>query len=135
MKDRYLFRAKRIVNGEWIIGNLIDYKDGRNDIAEKGGDWMIREVDPSTVCQCTGRKDKCSNLIFEHDIVGFIDGMSTENGFSKHNQVGEVIWDEETLSFQVTERLSAESYEVLGGGDCKVIGNIFDNPELLEQEW
>lgn len=134
MEDRYLFRAKRIVNGEWIVGNLIDYKDGRNDIAETGGDWMIREVDPSTVCQCTGRKDECSNLIFEHDIVGFIDGTSTENGFSEHNQVGEVIWDEETLSFQVTERLSAESYEVLGGGDCKVIRNIFDNPELLEQE-
>ena len=40
------------------------------------------------------------------------------------------MWDDETLSFQVTERLSAESYEVLDG--CKVIGNIFDNPELLE---
>ena len=134
MEDRYLFRAKRTDNGEWIIGNLIDSPDGRNAISETGADWMIREVDPSNVCQCTGRKDECSNIIFEHDIVGFIDGMSTENGFSEHNQVGEVIWDEETLSFQVTERLSAESYEVLGGGDCKVIGNIFDNPELLEQE-
>ena len=40
------------------------------------------------------------------------------------------MWDDETASFQVTERLSAESYEVLE--DCKVLGNTIDNPELLE---
>lgn len=57
---------------------------------------------------------------------------STENGYSERYQTGEVLWDDETLSFQVTNRLSAESYEVLQGSDCKVIGNIFDNPELLE---
>lgn len=44
--------------------------------------------------------------------------------------IGQVVWDNETLSFQVTERLSAESYEVLD--ECAVIGNIFDNKELLE---
>lgn len=134
MEDRYLFRAKRTGNGKWIIGNLIDSPDGRNAISETSAGWLLHEVYPSTICQCTGRKDECSNLIFEHDIVGFIDGMSTENGFSEHNQVGEVIWDEETLSFQVTERLSADSYEVLDKG-CRVIGNIFDNQELLEDVW
>lgn len=36
------------------------------------------------------------------------------------------------ISFQVTNRLSAESYEVLGD-ECSVIGNVFDNPELLEE--
>ena len=72
-------------------------------------------------------------MIFEHDIVSYLDGYSTDNGFSEAYPVGEVLWDDETLSFQVTERLSAESYEVLDGGDCiKVLGNRFDNPELLE---
>ena len=55
---------------------------------------------------------------------------STENGYSERGCVGKVVWDDETISFQVTNRLSAESYEVLD--ECLVIGNIFDNPELLE---
>lgn len=45
--------------------------------------------------------------------------------------IGKVVWDDETISFQVTNRLSAESYEVLD--KCSVIGNIYDNPELLEE--
>lgn len=133
MEDRYLFRAKRIDNQEWIIGNLICSPDGRNAISETGGDWMFQEVDPSTICQCTGFSDEDGKKIFEGDIVGFIDYTSTENGYSERYCRGRVPWDEETGSFQVTERLSAESYEVLNRG-CKVLGNMFDNPELLEQE-
>lgn len=90
----------------------------------------VVEVDQSTICQCTGKTDIEKNLIFEHDIVSFLDATSTEYGYSEHWQVGEVLWDDETVSFQVTERLSAESYEVLE--DCKVLGNTIDNPELLE---
>lgn len=50
MNDRYLFRAKRTDTGEWYIGNLIDYPDGRNKIAEVGESWSLHEVDPSTIC-------------------------------------------------------------------------------------
>ena len=71
--------------------------------------------------------------IFDSDIVGFIDCTSTENGYSEQYCRGQVTWDKETASFQVAERLSAESYEVLDRG-CKVLGNIFDNAELIE-EW
>lgn len=39
MNDRYLYRAKRIDNGERVIGNLIDSPDGRNAISETSGDW------------------------------------------------------------------------------------------------
>ena len=88
------------------------------------------EVDPTTICQCTGKTDIEKNLIFEHDVVSFLDATSTENGYSERWQVGEVLRDDETVSFQVTERLSAESYEVLG--ECQVLGNTIDNPELLE---
>ena len=133
MEDRYLFRAKRTDNGEWCIGNLVYYPDGTTDIGETGGDWMIHKVDPSTICQCTGLSDENGKKIFEGDIVGFIDCTSTENGYSEQYCRGQVTWDKETASFQVTERLSAESYEVLDRG-CKVLGNIFDNPELME-EW
>ena len=133
MNDRYLFRAKRTDNGEQCIGNLVYYPDGTTDIGETGGDWMIHKVDPSTICQCTGLSDENGKKIFEGDIVGFIDCTSTENGYSEQYCRGQVTWDKETASFQVTERLSAESYEVLDRG-CKVLGNIFDNAELME-EW
>ena len=133
MKDRYLFKAKRIDNGECVQGYLYGIWEKRyilcgmtNDIPD-----MI-EVDPSTICQCTGLKDKNGKLIWENDVVGFWDTYSTENGQAEADCIGKVVWDDETISFQVTNRLSAESYEVLD--ECGVIGNIFDNPELLESE-
>lgn len=89
-------------------------------------------VNPSTICRCTGRTDRDEKLIFEHDVIAYLDTYSTESGYAEADCAGEVVWDEETLSFQVTNRLSAESYEVLG--ECSVIGNKFDNPELLESE-
>ena len=89
-------------------------------------------MDRDTIRQCTGLKDKNGNLIWENDIVGFWDTYSTENGQAEMDCIGKVVWDDETISFQVTNRLSAESYEALD--ECSVIGNVFDNPELLESE-
>lgn len=66
MENRYLFKAKRKDNGEWVQGYLYGIWEKRyilwgmtNDIPD-----MI-EVDPSTICQCTGLKDKNSKLIWE----------------------------------------------------------------------
>ena len=133
MEDRYLFKGKRLDNGVWVQGYLFGIWEKRyilwgmtNDIPN-----MI-EVDPSTICQCTGLKDNNGKLIWENDVVGFWDTYSTENGQAEMDCIGKVVWDDETISFQVTNRLSAESYEVLD--ECSVIGNIFDNPELLESE-
>lgn len=132
MQERYLCRAKRIDNGKWEQGYLYGIWERRyilwgmtNDIPD-----MV-EVDPSTICRCTGRADRDKKLIYEHDVVAYLDTYSTEGGYAEADCVGEVVWDEETLSFQVTNRLSAESWEVLDG-ECKVLGNTFDNPELLE---
>lgn len=133
MNDRYLFRAKRIDNGEWAKGSL--FAEGKitkiirgtcNTIGIEGVD-----VNPETICQCTGLKDKNGNLIWENDVVGFWDTYSTENGYAETDCIGKVVWDDETISFQVTNRLSAESYEVLD--ECSVIGNIFDNTELINE--
>lgn len=133
MNNRYLYRAKRTDNGEWVEG-LITIMWSQLHIINPNDENTAYPIDPSTICQCTGRRDENKKLIFEHDIVGFLDCTSTESGYSEHGCAGEVLWDDETLSFQVTGRLSAESYEVLSGNDCKVLGNIFDNPELLEVE-
>ena len=147
MEDRYLFKAKRTDNGEWVIGNLITnvfFRLGQSipyilcpdkaeydcfeDFTEENG---IFEVRPDTICQCTGLKDKNGKLIWENDVIGFWDTYSTENGQAEADCIGKVVWDDETISFQVTNRLSAESYEVID--ECIVIGNIFDNKELLEK--
>ena len=140
MEDRYLFKAKRVDNGEWVTGSLITCEDGTCKIATSCLEGKANEpilvcaydVDRDTICQCTGLKDKNGKLIWENDIVGFWDAYSTENGQAEMDCIGKVVWDDETISFQVTNRLSAESYEVLD--ECSVIGNIFDNPELLESE-
>ncbi len=146
MKERYLYRGKRIDTGKWVEGslvtgvffrlgkeipymfcpNLADY-DCFEDFSEENG---IFEVDPSTICQCTGLKDKNGKLIWENDIVTYWDTYSTESGQAEEYCIGKVVWDDETISFQVTNRLSAESWEVLD--ECLVLGNAFDNPELLE---
>ena len=135
MNDRYLFRAKRIDNGELVEGYLLKSFTGICYIV-KSYDHILSiiekyEVDPSTICQYTGLKDKNGNFIWENDVVGFWDTYSTENGHAEMDCIGKVVWDDETISFQVTNRLSAESYEVLD--ECCVIGNIFDNTELINE--
>ena len=139
MEDRYLFKAKRADNGEWATGSLITFEDGTRKIAtsclEGRADEPILvcayDVDRDTICQCTGLKDKNGKLIWENDIVTYWDTYSTENGMAEADCIGKVFWDNETMSFVVTNRLSAESYEVLD--ECSVIGNIFDNPELIKE--
>ena len=143
-----LFRAKRIDNGEWAEGYLFDdgmaevehYFVGRIVIEPYKGtacdDWDITgidfcEVNPETICQYTGKSDEDGKKIFEGDIVGFIGLYSTESGYSESSCLGEVVWSEEECCFHVTNRLSAESWEVLD--ECKVVGNVFDNKELLDE--
>ena len=133
MEDRYLFKAKRLDNNYWILGFLSVNKTGKYFIRPICGSALSsEEVDKNTICQCTGLKDRNGKLILENDIVAYWDTYSTENGWAEADCIGKVVWDDETLSFQVTNRLSSESYEVLD--ECSVIGNIFDNPELLERE-
>lgn len=122
MQDRYLFRGKRAGNGEWVIWDAIT------------GIPHDLYIQVKTICQCTGLKDKNGNLIWENDIVAYWDSYSTESGLAEADCIGKVVWDDETISFQVTNRLSAESYEVLGD-ECSVIGNVFDDPELLEEKY
>lgn len=137
MQEReILFRGKRVDNGEWVYGYYTLYGQSRGlhpaiITGTEEGCVIPAFIDPETRGQYTGLTDKNNKKIFEGDIVAFTDCTSTENGYSEQYCVGEVVWNNETLSYEVTNRLSAESYEVLI--ECTVIGNIHDNPELLEE--
>ena len=134
-----LFRAKRIDNGEWVEGQYAFILNPLTESGEpikhlicNGTNIFNDEIDPETICQYTGKTDEQGKKIFEGDIVGFIDLYSTESGYSESSCLGKVIWSKEECCFHVTNRLSAESWEVLD--ECMVVGNVFDNPELLKGE-
>lgn len=106
---------------------------GNKGLAEQAGFSNIDNQpnpDKFILMQYTGRKDINDKEIFEGDIVSFDDCTSTESGYCERGCIGVVEWCNETVSFEVSNRLSAESYEVLD--ECVVIGNIYENPELLE---
>ena len=149
MKDRYLYRAKQKGNEEWITGQYVKgldmydkevhlifepatilYSSGETD------GWS--EIDPATICQCTGLKDKNGKLIWENDILHngnyFIVKWNAPCARfdivlnNSHNiPMGKwepMICDWKTNDFK--EYKKAVDYEV--------IGNVFDNKELLESE-
>lgn len=135
MEDRYLFKAKRIDNGEWEIGSLIALPTGEYEISNKCNNppdcdpmWdrvvITHKVDPSTICQCTGLKDENGKLIWENDIVVCRD-------FTEENYV--ISWKQDEACFEYQQYgCSIMNFEQLSGCEVEVIGNKFDNPELLE---
>ena len=74
MNERYLFRGKRIDNGEWVQGYLGVDVEGRPQIEicnAFGGYVGARDVEPAAIGQCTGLRDRNGTLIFEGDILEF----------------------------------------------------------------
>ncbi len=68
----------------------------------------------------TGFYDEKGVEILEGDIVSFLDFYNTECGYCEQYCIGKVIYNEETKSFEVTDRLYAESYEILDRG-CLIL--------------
>ena len=132
MEDRYLFRAKRTDNEEWIEGlpscdingNLTEF-----EVYRGFANCEIADVDSETVCQWTGLTDKNNRKIFEGDICKIHSGpIDEEDGcFS-------VKWDEGDARFALYGEGLTVDFGNYHGHECEVIGNIFDNPDLLPEE-
>ena len=159
MEDRYLFRGKRIDNGEWVEGYLsypFCTKKGNESYyfyaKDSLGFFCRCVVDASTICQCTGLKDKNGKLIWENDILL---QKTTEKHWCEWQRMGlvkygEHDWNEGVYGYKnigfFVEPIVKEGDETrMKPGLCQedlvfenypyeVIGNIFDNPELLKSE-
>lgn len=142
-KREHLYRGKRVDNGEWVYGYFLEthkptykafiIKSIDIDVNNCGMtilDSVIYEVIPETVCKCTNLPDKNDKLIFEDDIVktkeyGKVIGYSNVNDYD----VFKIVYAPTFF------RLENKDREFLLGEYSKhleVIGNIHDNPELLE---
>ena len=116
-----LFRGKRIDNGEWTYGFVEVYDDGACFITKPNGEGD--KVDPTTVGQYTGLNDKNRKKIFEGDIV---------SGFFNHEKIVGYIFYGSDASFFI-QRDGLFGIGLNNASDwLEVIGNIHDNPELLE---
>lgn len=130
MNNRYLYRAKRIDNDEWTYGYLYGIWERKyilwgmtNNVPD------MTEVEPSTICQCTGLKDKNEKLIWENDICIITDGtLDEEDGYFRLD------WEIDRAMFEFEGTGICANFDNVSGYDCEVVGNIFDNPELLEVE-
>jgi uncharacterized phage protein (TIGR01671 family) len=115
-----LFRGKRVENGEWVEGFVRQYKAETKYFIEEsieGRDW---KVIPETVGQYTGLCDKNGKKIFEGDIVRDCDGR---------------IYDIKYFDFEwIAEQPKSFWINIKHLKPCEIIGNIHDNPELLEVE-
>ena len=158
--DRHICKAKRKDNSEWVQG--VYYKQTHFYGDESEHYYIITstetldydqaleyfEVDPNTICQSTGHYDRHDNLIFENDVVGFgradsyrdkylvwfckemcmltsvpIDGIEF-NGYD--------FWNDKYPRYEYSTFCLMLQDPYGDFSDIKVIGNIIDNPELLE---
>ena len=140
MLNRHLFRGKRLDNGEWIQGNLVEnWQFGNKFIPavirprqiEFHQDYTQKTyaiaVDPNTVGQCTGDEDENGVLIFEGDIVKPAERFSEDKTY-------EVLFSDESLRFglYIVPYGMHSDFSEYAGGDLVIIGNRFDHPGLLE---
>lgn len=151
MNDRYLFKAKGKnwqelpKDEQWVTGTIM-YIENKCMMLIEDEENLLRvhylddemwsadiyaiEVDESTICQCTGLKDKNGKLIWENDIVRDKKGNCYkafwQNNYYQFSWI--CVKSEIFLIGAKWDLWSIKSYEI------EVIGNRFDNPELLESE-
>ena len=129
-----LFKAKRIDNGKWIEGYVV----------KRYGEWFLYNiknadtcgqsnyaVDSRTICQFTGLTDKNSKKIWENDILmAHLDESYPEDTTYETVEWGIAGWvthESNSVDRQYLDKFDLEHFEV--------VGNIFDNKELLQEEY
>lgn len=113
-------------NGEWVEGYPVKYPSGKVEIFKECGeppDILLQcEVDPETLCQCTGLKDTNGKRIWENDFVSVEN--SADEGIGKVEFLGGMWF--------VDGEPCNSLYDIIYYSDAEVnvIGNTFDNPDM-----
>ena len=141
MKREIKFRGKRLDNGEWVVGDLVEnqgrffiYLATSETTIEDNDDGRITivaiEVDPATVGQFTGLKDEKGAEIYDGDIIHMPADLYNEDTLT-----GIVVYDDGKYFVQNEESGQYLSlWSALFHRKGIRIGNMHDNPELLKQE-
>ena len=131
-----LFRGKRVDNGEWIQGDIVQFPvHGVVRIVEQEPSYKDAEVDSDIAGQYTGLTDKNGKKIFEGDIIKIVPDYDYSDDYSiskVYSYNGVFCVDYHGDDFDSTALGFLEDY--LPDGDFEVIGNIHDNPEMLGGE-
>lgn len=129
MEREILFKAKRLDNGKWVVGDLLHTGDVDAVLISDCYSQLYR-CDSDTICQYTGLTDKNGKKIWENDIV-----RRTDLHVVIEPSVGFIEYDLENTSFLIHWTDKVEYSPTYHWKDrLEVIGNIFDNPDLLEAE-
>lgn len=149
MNDRYIFRGKRVDNGEWVTGYYVFQRKRSGIFGQKISELDFdrhliidlrgnsHEVIPETVVRCTGLKDKYGKPIFEGDIV---ESRASENQEDWKRWVVQFTDGSFCFEREIPRKRKYKYEQNLLGIDnielygLTVIGNIHDDKELLEVE-
>lgn len=133
------FRGKDLDTGDWFYGNYVKYNDDGQEThcivsserCKVSAELVFIEVDSETIGQFTGDCDKNGKDIYEGDILkAYFCGTSDVFGIVRYAE-SRFFVDDDYRRDEITAKspLSAISKSV----EFEVIGNVFDNPELLKQ--
>lgn len=164
MKDRFEFRGYNKNLKKWFYGAYITQAEYADSPFEQTGtkpapvnhfiafeemiDWglptklKLTLVDKKSVGQCTGLKDRNGKLIFEGDIVRAESYPFYRKEDRKYNYYAEICWDEESASFFYYTFCISKDVQGISTGNTgeiseykwEVIGNIYENKELLKEQ-
>lgn len=127
-----LFKAKRknwreLPKDEWwVVGDYIHEPYGKVIQYYEEGNRVKAVIDPNTVCQYIGRTDKNRNLIWENDIIKH----------ERSDTIGTVKWYQEDYVGWCVDDVVIDEQQFTDEmwDECEVIGNVFDDSELLKND-
>lgn len=130
------FRGKRVDNGEWVYGGITSPVHSPNNKVqivssafmegdEENEHYIFVEVIPESVGQYTGLKDKNGKEIVEGDILRQYSRLQDELP-----RIIKVIWQDGGFMYRNKFESDFYFYQHMAN-DCEIIGNIYDNPELV----